>query len=94
MRVSRNNFAKIVIMSRKFKTGARFKLACVLPIKLLPRRMVLGVIGLNQRSAACNLGVVKQNIDLPFAERNSDFVARVQNCQIPADSRFRRNVQN
>ena len=68
MRVPGDDFANIVVMGRKFKTGARFKLASMFPVKLLPGRMALGVIGLDKRTPAGDLGVVEQNVDFSFAE--------------------------
>ena len=68
MRMPGNDFANIVVKGRKFKTGARLKLAGMFPIKLLPGRMVFRVIGFDKRTAAGNLGVVEENFDFSFAE--------------------------
>lgn len=59
MRMPRNDFADVVIVQRKVQAGARFQLPNLLPVKLLPGRVVVNLERPKISSAFCDFGIAQ-----------------------------------
>src|ERR1700753_2563200 len=92
--MARNDLAQVVILDGEFQAGAGLELPDVVPVKLLPGRMIDDFREFQRSAATRDLLIRKQHIDPSLFQVDFNLIASAKDGQVAANGRLGRNVQD
>src|SRR5579863_8632294 len=88
MRVSGDYVTQVAIRGSKLQAGSRLKLADMLPVQLLPGRIVPGGKKLQICAALLDFAIAEKHVNTPIVKVHFDPVAGLQDRQVTSDGGF------
>ena len=89
MRMPRHDLPDIPITHCEIQASPRGELSHVLPVNLLPRRIIPDLLRLQIPPAPLDLLIADQHIHPPRTQIDPDLVACLENPQVPPHGRLR-----